>query len=204
MNKLKTIALLMLSLLICFSACQKLELGDEENKGGNEGGGGTEKPPKDDDDENANCDTLSIMEALSLPKNKIDTEVILKGYIVGYIKGTGLNSATFALPENAPNTNMLLADSPQEKLAANCLPIALPKGGSMTIREKLNLFDHPKFLHKRIVIYGAITTYFNVNGIKNIWDYNFLHDSSPETPPDTITNDWPGIDNNPQIIPGGR
>lgn len=94
----------MLSLLLCFSACQKLELGDEENKGGNEGGGGTEKPPKDDDDENANCDTLSIMEALSLPKNKIDTEVILKGYIVGYIKGTGLNSATFALPKNAPNT----------------------------------------------------------------------------------------------------
>ncbi len=126
----------MLSLLLCFSACQKLELGDEENKGGNEGGGGTEKPPKDDDDENANCDTLSIMEALSLPKNKIDTEVILKGYIVGYIKGTGLNSATFALPENAPNTNMLLADSPQEKLAANCLPVALPKGGSMTIRER--------------------------------------------------------------------
>lgn len=159
---------------------------------------------KDDDDENANCDTLSIMEALSLPKNKIDTEVILKGYIVGYIKGTGLNSATFALPENAPNTNMLLADSPQEKLAANCLPVALPKGGSMTIREKLNLFYHPQFLHKRIAIYGAITTYFNVNGIKNIWDYNFLHDSSPETPPDTITNDWPGIDNNPQIIPGGR
>jgi len=108
----------MLSLLLCFSACQKLELGDEENKGGNEGGGGTEKPPKDDDDENANCDTLSI--------------------------------------------------------------------------------------NKRIAIYGAITTYFNVNGIKNIWDYNFLHDSSPETPPDTITNDWPGIDNNPQIIPGGR
>lgn len=74
----------------------------------------------------------------------------------------------------------------------------------MTIREKLNLFDHPKFLHKKIAIYGAITTYFNVNGIKNIWDYNFLHDSSPETLPDTITNDWPGIDNNPQIIPGGR
>ena len=78
MNKLKTIALLMLSLLLCFSACQKLELGDEENKGGNEGGGGTEKPPKDDDDENANCDTLSITEALSLPKNKIDTEVFSK------------------------------------------------------------------------------------------------------------------------------
>ena len=152
----------MLSLLLCFSACQKLELGDEENKGSNENGGGTVNPPKDDDDENANCDTLSIMEALSLPKNKIDTEVILKGYIVGYIKGTGLNSATFALPENAPNTNMLLADSPQEKLAANCLLSRATQGRLYDNKRKtpISLIIR-KFIHKRIATYGAITTYFN-------------------------------------------
>ena len=211
MNKLKTTALLMLSLLLCFFACQKLELVDEENKGGNgnteqpptDKNEGTEKPPKDDGNGSTKLDTLGIMEALSLPKKNLETDVILKGYIVGYIKGVGLNSASFSLPDKGPNTNMLLADSPQETLAANCLPVALSKSGSFAIREKLNLYDHPEFMHKSIAIYGIITTYFNINGIKSVWEYSFLDDSAPETPHDTINN-WPGIDNNPQIIPGGR
>ena len=182
--------------LCCFTSCQKIEFGED--------GKGTEKPSTGGETQPSSGDTLRISMALML---KPDTVVTIKGYIVGYVKGTSMGKAVFSLPDGVANTNLLLADNPSETDSNRCLPVALAKGGELQLREQLNLLDHPELMHRAIVFSGLLTSYFRVNGLKTIYDFKICEENGadiPEIPKDTIRKDWPQIDHNPDIIQGGR
>lgn len=208
-------------LLSGLSACGKIELpetdsgqntkppqgGDQsgDDNGGGDNGQGTE----------TQGDTMSV--AAMLSRASVDDWVRVKGYIVGYVAGTTLSKARFECPPSAPNTNMLIADTPAETDVACCIPILLDaKDGS---REELNLYDNPELLGCAIVIEGAVATYFGTKGIKKMEYYSLLdgndtpdNPDNPDNPdkpdnpdnpddPDTLP-DLPIIDDNPDVIDG--
>lgn len=208
-------------LLSGLSACGKIELPDTDS-------GQNTKPPQGGDqsgDDNGGgdngqgtetqSDTMSVAAILS--RASVDDWVRVKGYIVGYVAGTTLSKARFECPPSAPNTNMLIADTPAETDVARCIPILLDaKDGS---REELNLYDNPELLGCAIVIEGAVATYFGTKGIKKMEYYSLLDGNdtpdnpdnpdnpdkpdNPDTPddPDTLP-DLPIIDDNPDVIDG--
>ncbi len=137
----------------------------------------------------------------------VDNQIVVRGYIVGYIRGTQLSTAVFECPTNEPNTNMLLADSPDEKDYNKCLPVMLKKDDALAIRENLNLYNHPENLKRKIEIEGWLTTYFATKGIKTIDSYQWCNDEEEEEKPDEEEKDsiqTPGIDHTPTLIPEGR
>lgn len=203
-------------LLSGLSACGKIELPETDS-------GQNTKPPQGGDqsggDNNQGTetqgDTMSV--AAMLSRASVDDWVRVKGYIVGYVAGTTLSKARFECPPSAPNTNMLIADTPAETDVARCIPILLDaKDGS---REELNLYDNPELLGCAIVIEGAVATYFGTKGIKKMEYYSLLDgNDTPDTPdnpdnpdkpdnpddpddPDTLP-DLPIIDDNPDVIDG--
>ncbi len=140
-------------LLVC---CQKIDL-PEKNSG-----------KILDDAEQIVADTLTVAECL---KVKTDSTVFVRGFYVGYISGTSLTNATFGIPDEKDNTNLLLADNPFETDYKSCLPVAI----SQDLRNEIGLFSHPEFFRMPILIYGTIETYFQVNGIRDIKHYRLLH-----------------------------
>ncbi len=208
-------------LLSGLSACGKIELPETDS-------GQNTKPPQGGDqsgDDNGGGDnnqgtetqgdTMSV--AAMLSRASVDDWVRVKGYIVGYVAGTTLSKARFECPPSAPNTNMLIADTPAETDVARCIPILLDaKDGS---REELNLYDNPELLGCAIVIEGAVATYFGTKGIKKMEYYSLLdgndtpdNPDNPDNPdkpdkpdtPDTSDTlpDLPIIDDNPDVIDG--
>ena len=93
------------------------------------------------------------------------TSAYVKGYAVGYVDGNGLNegTATFAVP-SANETEILIADSPNETDWTKCLPVQLPKGA---VRDGLDLYTNPTLLGQSVVLYGSIEKYFGVAGLKS-------------------------------------
>ncbi|MDY4031219.1 MAG: DUF6359 domain-containing protein [Alloprevotella sp.] len=204
-------------LLSGLSACGKIELPETDS-------GQNTKPPQGGDQSGDQSggdngqgtetqgDTMSV--AAMLSRASVDDWVRVKGYIVGYVAGTTLSKARFECPPSAPNTNMLIADTPAETDVARCIPILLDaKDGS---REELNLYDNPELLGCAIVIEGAVATYFGTKGIKKMEYYSLLDgNDTPDNPdnpdkpdnpddpddPDTLP-DLPIIDDNPDVIDG--
>lgn len=109
--------------------------------------------------------------------------VYVKGYIVGFIPGKVISDAEFALPATV-KTNIVIADSPDGNTSATVLPIALPSG---SIRDELNLQDHPEYFHKEVTLRGSYEAYFGVAGIKSVDWYSFGGGDTPVTPPATGT-----------------
>ena len=108
-------------------------------------------------------DPYKVSEAIS--KGSCE-DVFVKGYIVGYVEGQVFTEGAHfgATGDNVSTTNILLADSPSETVVTNCIPIQLPKGD---IRDNLNLSQNPSNLGKEVLLYGDITKYFGVPGLKN-------------------------------------
>lgn len=89
----------------------------------------------------------------------------VKGYIVGYVDGNGYNAETvkFEVPAEA-QTEILIADSPNETDIAKCVPVQLPKGA---VRDGLDLYGNQGLLGQQVLLYGSIEKYFGVAGLKN-------------------------------------
>ena len=88
----------------------------------------------------------------------------VKGYIVGYVNGTKLvDDSKFEIPSSA-ETEVLLADSPDENDPANVLPVQLPVGD---VRTALELSANPGNLKKEVLLYGSLETYFGTIGMKS-------------------------------------
>lgn len=98
------------------------------------------------------------------------SNVYICGYIVGYIpKGNKkMDKAVFG-SEGASQTNIVLADSPDEQDSDNCIAVelSLSTDRHKIVREVLNLADHPENLKKRFLIYGNIDTYMGTLGLKS-------------------------------------
>ena len=111
-----------------------------------------------------------------------ETAKWVSGYIVGFIN-TATTPYTYTYSATgAITTNMLIADSPTEKVDGACVPVQLPAG---TIRTALNLFDHAANLGKKVSVKGDLLAYFSVPGVKTLTAYT-LEGETPVVDPTTI------------------
>ena len=167
MKRLLRLSLLpLLSIALAFS-CQKIELPDsttDEDKQSAAGGGNGASPYLD------TSNALTVGEAMLMAAD--GSEVVIKGYIVGYVT-TSMNYPLFSIPDDKPNTNMLLSDNPDEYDELCCLPVELPTT-EKNMRGLLNLYDHPEYFNQYIAIKGTLTTYFRVVGLKSPTAFAFI------------------------------
>lgn len=206
--------LLLILAALAFSllpSCSKIELPTEEEADN------PQKEPGGNEDEYG--DVLTIAQAKEAHEGDY---VAIAGYIVGYVRGTSLSesNAVFAIPAEAPNTNMLLADRKDETDYRRCFPVSLPaKTKYEDLRGELNLFDNPHLFRRRIVIEGEVVAYFRTMGMKKVEYYALLPDEGgddspgggeeeeePDEPPvdPQVPIDVPTLDDNEQWVPEGR
>ena len=167
MKRLLHLSLLpLLSIALAFS-CQKIELpdGTADDSTQNAAGGSNGASPSLD-----TSNALTVTEAMQRAAD--GSEVVIKGYIVGYTT-TSMNNVVFSIPDDKPNTNMLLSDNPDEYDELCCLPVELPTTGR-NLRGLLNLYDHPEYFNQYIAIQGKLTTYFRVVGLKSPTAFAFI------------------------------
>ena len=167
MKRLLRLSLLpLLSMALAFS-CQKIELpdGTADDSTQNAAGGGNGASPSLD-----TSNALTVGEAMQ--RTADGSEVVIKGYIVGYTTNS-MSNASFSIPDDKPNTNMLLSDTPDEDDYLYCLPVELPTTGR-NLRGLLNLYDHPEYFNQYIAIQGKLTTYFRVVGLKSPTAFAFI------------------------------
>lgn len=167
MKRLLRLSLLpLLSMALAFS-CQKIELpdGTADDSTQNATGGGNGASPSLD-----TSNALTVTEAMQRAAD--GSEVVIKGYIVGYTTSS-MNYPSFSIPNDKPNTNMLLSDTPNEFDELCCLPVELPTTGR-NLRGQLNLYDHPEYFNQYIAIQGKLTTYFRVVGLKSPTAFAFI------------------------------
>lgn len=107
----------------------------------------------------------------------------------GYIVGTAISGTKY--DQEAPfdsNTNLGLADDPNETDPAKILPVQLTKG---EIREVLNLKENPEYFQIEVTITGSLEPYFSVPGLKSPSTYSIVGQEPepevPETPLETIS-----------------
>ena len=167
MKRLLRLSLLpLLSIALAFS-CQKIELPDGTADDGaqNATGGGNGASPSLD-----TSNALTVTEAMQRAAD--GSEVVIKGYIVGYTTSS-MSNASFSIPNDKANTNMLLSDTPDEFDELCCLPVELPTTGR-NLRGLLNLYDHPEYFNQYIAIQGKLTTYFRAVGLKSPTAFAFI------------------------------
>lgn len=89
----------------------------------------------------------------------------VQGYIVGVME-TNVDpfTANFAAPFST-NSNLMIADTPDEQKAKNCVIVQLPFG---VIRTALNLVDHADNLKQPVILQGTLTSYFSAAGLKEV------------------------------------
>ena len=93
-------------------------------------------------------------------------------WVYGYIVGGDLSSSkcSFSAPFSS-RTNIVLANKSSEKDKARCLSVQLSKG---SIRDALNLVDHPELLGKQIYLKGdLVESYYGIPGMQNLSEYEF-------------------------------
>ncbi|RFU68336.1 endonuclease [Peribacillus saganii] len=101
----------------------------------------------------------------------------VEGYIVGVTTGGSGGTASYA--HKAPftvETNLALADDPNETDKTKIIPVQLPTG---PIRTELNLKTNPENLGKKIQITGSLEKYFTVPGLKSPTAYTFVQENDP-------------------------
>ena len=167
MKRLLRLSLLpLLSMALAFS-CQKIELpdGTADDSTQNAAGGGNGASPSLDT-------SNALTEGEAMQRAADGSEVAIKGYIVGYTTSS-MSNASFSVPGDKANTNMLLSDTPDEFDELCCLPVELPTTGR-NLRGLLNLYDHPEYFNQYIAIQGKLTTYFRVVGLKSPTAFAFI------------------------------
>ncbi len=92
-------------------------------------------------------------------------------WVYGYIVGGDLTSAGQQVKTEgiSKNTHIALADRSSVTDKKSCLAVELPKG---SIREALNLVDHPDLRGKRVYVKGTVVdSYFGTAGLKGTSGY---------------------------------
>ena len=107
---------------------------------------------------------------------------VVKGYIVGTINGQVYTEGCVFSGTAESKTNLLLADTPDEKDYNNCIPVQLPSGSAA--RNALNLVDNPGNYQKLVTLTGSLEKYFGVTGLKTVTKYAIdgVTPDEPETP----------------------
>lgn len=108
----------------------------------------------------------------------------VKGYIVGYVWSGTQTNYIFGADTCTQATNILIADtnSVTNLYIAKSLPIQLVAG---VVRTGLNLPANKSLIGKKVTLYGALSSYFSVPGLKTV-SY-FKYDDKINNKDTTIT-----------------
>jgi len=98
----------------------------------------------------------------------------VEGYIVGYTTGTKSYTKD---PAKFADTNIAIADSPEETDPAKIMPVEL-KSGSI-FRALLGLKTTPAHLGKKVSVTGELKTYFTVSGLKDLTAGSIVEGENP-------------------------
>lgn len=104
---------------------------------------------------------------------------ITSATIVGYIVGS--NSRIENLESD---TNLLIADNPEEDNVNNCMLVQLPSG---LIRDTLNLKENPDNYKKKIAISGSVEKYYDMPGLKEPTSFEFIVEQPDDDEPTSET-----------------
>lgn len=189
MTRTTPLATLLAFLLLCLATtgCSKLEVDSEADATGATGGETATNIP---------TDTLSVAEALALEGGE---DIVVCGYIVGYISSTSISSFMPGVPTDKNNTNLVLADDPDTQEYDQILPVKLEAGSSF--RTDWNLRLRPELLGRRVYVFAELLSpYFGRTGITRIVDIRLAdtEDESEETPNE------PGLDSGGERVDEGR
>ena len=112
----------------------------------------------------------NVSKALEVQDNSL---AWVKGYIVGQVAGADIaydsqfdapfTGAVYDDGVSTVGTNILLAAKSDESNHSACLVVQLPKGD---VRTALELLAHPDNDGKEVELYGKLTKYFGVSGMK--------------------------------------
>lgn len=143
MKKINLLAILFA--IIAMVACKPIE---QQPGGETPKGDGTQAKP------------YSVAEAIKAATG----EAWVKGVIVGFMESTDeADFPVFTLSESdSIKTNVVIADTITETEVI--MPINLPAGD---VRQLVNLVDNQNNLGKEILLYGTITRYFDMIGVRN-------------------------------------
>lgn len=166
------------------------ENNNDETGNNNDGTGNTptpQDPENYDDNDLSGKDPLSIdTYTVSYMRNELTdyfnenaiasiTECTVKGYIVGYVRKNKNNISQTSFELTFPvESNIVLADSPNERDYNNCIAVQLSTGSTyLPARNALNLSAHPENHGKYVIVLGRIEKYMGALGVKNTREYTF-------------------------------
>ncbi len=87
-------------------------------------------------------------------------------WVWGYIVGGDLSTSSIKFdPPFEKSSNLAIAAFASERERTNCFSVELSK---TAIRNSLNLVDHPENLGKKVYLYGVVSTYFSLPGLKSV------------------------------------
>jgi DNA/RNA endonuclease YhcR with UshA esterase domain len=132
----------------------------------------------------------------------------VEGYIVGTVKDgvTTISSASdvFIGVSSGWNsqTNVLIANSPDETDYTKCIAVNLPSG--RPLRTEVNLVTNSANYKKKLAVRGVLRTYFGISGLRDSYGYNVdftLEGATPPPPPPP--GDGDGSEANPYTVVQG-
>lgn len=183
MKHLLSVFLLLLALA---PSCGKIELTDEippDNPSEKPGGGEQ---------------TNQVKMVVDLAEIEDGTEVLVRGYIVGYVTGQSLKNTVFGV-DGAVASNIVIADQPHETDYNRCAAVQLLNNSDE--RYDLNLADNPHLIGTCLLLWGVKQKYYYKPGIKPLYDYEFCEDNPDEpAPPTPPTNNYPILSNEAPIV----
>ncbi|MDR2824576.1 MAG: DUF6359 domain-containing protein [Prevotellaceae bacterium] len=113
-------------------------------------------------------DTLTVAQAIAGQDESIKW---VKGYIVGCVKNgkssvASANDVFLGVSSGWDSqTNVLIADSPNETDYNNCVAVNLPSG--KPLRTEVNLVVHPENYQKTLTVNGKLRSYFGIAGLRD-------------------------------------
>ncbi len=179
--------ILAILLLTLMPSCGKIELADELPP---ETDIPTDKPGEDGPDDPSG----QVLQVVNLSEVEDGTEVLVRGYIVGFVAGRSLSNTVFST-EGAVASNIVIADNNNETDFNRCAAVQLLNNTDE--RYSLNLADNPHLLGSRVILLGIKQKYYYKPGIKPLYDYEFCEDDPDSDEPDTPTpppaNNYPTL-----------
>lgn len=129
----------------------------------------------------------SVAEAQAAYAGGTSGSVWVKGFIVGYVDGGSLaNDSKFDLSGKVSASNVLIADSKDEREPSKCIPVQLKSGSDF--RAVVNLLDNPGNLGKSLALKASLEAYFTVAGLKDpVEEFELEGVEVPETPDVDLT-----------------
>ena len=150
---------------------------------------GPTTPPADATGDGSENNPYNVTAAMA---NQNGAQAWVKGFIVGHVAGSSIGSESqFDAPFTGAvyddgtvatqGTNILMATTATETNPSACFVVQLPKGD---VRTALDLLAHPEIDGKEVTVYGKLTKYFGVAGMKETSAYKLDGEGGGNTTPD--------------------